>query len=161
MSLFSVVDKSERKVLLITGALLVLFIFSILIARSRYNDAPECLPYDKAYENAKVTQLDDKTYQVYAVAQMWQFQPSEIYVPTGSEVDFYLTSKDVVHGFNIAQKNVNLMAVYGNINKVTVKFDKPGVYPITCHEYCGVGHQNMQAQVIVNNPAAAPRAALQ
>ena len=157
----SVVDQSEKRILIITGALLSLFIFSILFARSRFNDAPDCRPYDKAYETPKVMQLDNKTYQVYAVAQMWQFQPAEIYIPTGSEVDFYITSKDVVHGFNIAQKNVNLMAVYGNINKVTVKFEKPGVYPITCHEYCGVGHQNMQAQVIVNSPAGGAKASLQ
>jgi cytochrome c oxidase subunit 2 len=45
------------------------------------------------------------------------------------------------------------MAVYGNINKTTVCFKKPGVYKITCHEYCGVGHQLMQAEVIVNTPA--------
>src|SRR5687767_577395 len=150
----SIMDKSEKKVLMITGATLALFIFSILYARNKYNDIPECLPYDKAYEQPKVTKIDDKTYQVYAVAKMWQFEPSEIYIPTGSEVDFYVTSKDVVHGFNIAEKNVNMMAVYGNIIKSTVKFDKPGVYKITCHEYCGVGHQNMQAQVIVNDPAA-------
>lgn len=147
-------DQSEKKVLLITGATLALFIFSILYARNKYNDIPECLPFDKAYNEPKVTQLDDKTYQVYAVAQMWQFEPAEIYIPVGSEVDFYVTSKDVVHGFNIAEKNVNLMAVYGNIIRQTVKFDKPGVYKITCHEYCGVGHQNMQGQVIVNDPAA-------
>ena len=125
-------------------------IFSILYARGKNNDLPECLPFDKTYTEAKVTKLDDKTYQVYAVAQMWQFEPAQIQVPAGSEVDFFLTSKDVVHGFNIAEKNVNLMAVYGNINKTTVKFDKPGVYKITCHEYCGVGHQNMQGEVIVN-----------
>ena len=83
---------------------------------------------------------------------MWQFEPAEINVTTGSEVDFYLTSKDVVHGFNIAPKNVNMMAVYGAINKTTVKFNEPGVYDIVCHEYCGVGHQNMRAQVIVKNP---------
>jgi cytochrome c oxidase subunit 2 len=99
-----------------------------------------------------VNKLDDKTYQVFAVAQMWSFQPAEIYIPVGSEVDFYLTSKDVVHGFNIAEKNVNMMAVYGGVTKSTVKFEKPGIYNITCHEYCGTGHQNMQAQVIVNYP---------
>ena len=147
-------DKSEKRVLWITGATLALFIFSILYARGKYNDIPECLPYEKAYEEPKVVKLDNKTYQVYSVASMWQFQPSEIYIPKGSEVDFFLTSKDVVHGFNIAEKNVNMMAVYGNINKTTVKFDKPGIYYITCHEYCGVGHQNMQAQVIVNDPWA-------
>lgn len=146
-------DKSEKKVIIITGILLSLFIFSILFARSRNNDLPECLPYDKAYLEPKVTQLDPRTYQVYAVAAMWQFQPAKIYIPVGSEVDFFITSKDVVHGFNIAEKNVNLMAVYGNINKSTVKFDKPGVYKITCHEYCGVGHQAMQGEVIVNYPS--------
>lgn len=159
MSVFSSLDKAEKRVLLITGGVLALFILTTLLARGKYSDAPECLPFDKAYTEPKVAQLDSNTYQVYAVAQMWQFQPSEIYIPVGSEVDFYVTSKDVVHGFNIAEKNVNLMAVYGNINKFTVKFDKPGVYPIICHEYCGVGHQNMQAQVIVNTPAAAPQAA--
>ncbi|HEX2608455.1 MAG TPA: cytochrome c oxidase subunit II [Flavisolibacter sp.] len=147
------IDPFERKVLYITGAVLALFIFSILYARGRNNDLPECLPFDKAYLEPKVAKLDDKTYQVYGVAQMWQFQPAEIYIPVGSEVDFFITSKDVVHGFNIADKNVNLMAVYGNINKTTVKFDKPGIYKITCHEYCGVGHQAMQAQVIVNDPS--------
>jgi len=148
----AVMDKSEKKVIVITGVVLSLFIFSILYARGKNNDLPECVPFDKAYTEPKVTKLDEKTYQVYAVAKMWQFEPAQIYIPTGSEVDFFITSKDVVHGFNINQKNVNLMAVYGNINKTTVKFDKPGVYKITCHEYCGVGHQSMQAEVIVNNP---------
>jgi len=146
-------DPSEKKILLITGAVLSLFIFSILYARGKNNDLPECLPFDKAYLDPKVKKLDEKTYQVFAVAQMWQFQPSEIYIPLGSDVDFFITSKDVVHGFNISEKNVNLTAVYGNINKTTVHFDKPGVYNITCHEYCGVGHQAMQAQVIVNDPS--------
>jgi cytochrome c oxidase subunit II len=147
------IDPSEKKVIIITGVLLALFIFSILYARGKNNDLPECLPFDKAYLEPKVTKLDDKTYQVFAVAQMWQFQPAQIYIPVGSEVDFFLTSKDVVHGFNISEKNVNMMAVYGNINKSSVKFNKPGVYKITCHEYCGVGHQAMQAEVIVNDPS--------
>ena len=149
----SIIDKAEKKVIMITGVLLAVFVFSILYARGKYKtDVPECLPYDKAYEVPKVTKIDEHTYQVFAVAQMWSFQPSEIYIPVGSEVDFFLTSKDVVHGFNIAQKNVNMMAVYGNINKTTVRFDKPGVYDIICHEYCGAAHQNMKAQVIVNYP---------
>ena len=149
------IDKSEKKVIGITLALNGLFVFSLLYARGKYkSDVPECLPYDKAYTQPKVVQLDDHTYQVYAVASMWRFEPAEIYIPVGSEVDFYLTSNDVVHGFNIADKNVNMMAVQGAINKTTVKFDKPGVFDIVCHEYCGVGHQNMRAQVIVNYPTA-------
>jgi cytochrome c oxidase subunit II len=149
------IDKAEKRVIGISLALMGLFVFSLLYAKGKYkSDVPECLPYDKAYTEPKVIKLDEKTYQVFSVASMWQFQPSEIYIPVGSEVDFYLTSKDVVHGFNISEKNVNMMAVYGAINKTTVKFDKPGVYDIICHEYCGVAHQNMRAQVIVNHPEA-------
>ena len=149
----AVLDKYEKRVLISLGATVALFIFSILYAKGKYkSDVPECLPYNKAYTEPKVNKIDSNTYQVFAVAQMWQFQPAEIYIPVGSVVDFFLTSKDVVHGFNIAEKNANMMAVYGNINKTTVKFEKPGVYNITCHEYCGIGHQNMQARVIVNYP---------
>jgi len=149
------IDKSEKRVVGITLLVIGLFVFSLLYAKGKYkSDVPECLPYDKAYSEPKINKLDEKTYQVFSVASMWQFQPAEIYIPVGSEVDFYLTSKDVVHGFNIYEKNVNMMAVYGAINKTTVKFDKPGVYDIVCHEYCGVGHQNMRAQVIVNYPDA-------
>jgi cytochrome c oxidase subunit 2 len=150
-----IIDKSEKRAMAITLTIIGLFIFSLLYAKNKYgSDVPECLPYDKAYTEPKINKVDTNIYQVFSVASMWQFEPSEIYVPVGSEVDFYLTSKDVVHGFNISDKNVNMMAVYGSINKTTVKFDKPGVYDIVCHEYCGVGHQNMKAQVIVNYPEA-------
>lgn len=153
MTVFDSIDKAEKKVFMIIGGMVALFVFSILYAWGKYDsNVPECIPYNKAYTEPKVNKIDDKTYPVFAVAQMWQFQPAQIYIPVGSEVDFYLTSKDVVHGFHIPDKNLNMMAVYGNINKMTVKFDKPGVYDITCHEYCGVGHQNMQGQVIVNYP---------
>ena len=146
----SPIDPYEKKIIVITGAVLSLFIFSILYARNKNNDLPECLPYNKAYLEPKIIKLDEKTYQVYAVAQMWQFQPAQIELPVGSEVDFFVTSKDVVHGLHINDKDVNMMAIYGNINKTTVKFEKAGIYKIICHEYCGIGHQSMQAEVIVN-----------
>ncbi|HRA12919.1 MAG TPA: cytochrome c oxidase subunit II [Chitinophagaceae bacterium] len=148
-------DKIERRVIMASLVVMGLFVFSLLYAKNKYkSNVPECLPYDKAYTEPKINKIDEKTYEVFSVASMWQFQPSEIYIPVGSEVDFYLTSKDVVHGFNISDKNINMMAVFGAINKTTVTFDKPGVYDIVCHEYCGVGHQNMRAQVIVNYPDA-------
>ena len=148
----SVIDSSEKKVIVITGVVLSLLIFSILYARGKNNDLPECIPFDKTYTEPKLVKLDEKTYQIYYVAKMWQFEPAQVYIPVGSQVDLFLTSNDVVHGLNIASKNVNLMAIYGNINKTSLKFDKPGVYKVTCHEYCGIAHQNMQAEIIVNYP---------
>ncbi len=142
--------KSEKIILILTLALTAVFVFSLLFAKSRYRiDLPECVPYDRAFEQAKVEQLDAKTYRIFAVASMWRFEPAEIQIPAGSTVDLFLVSKDVVHGFHIYEKNVNMMAIYGALNKTTVTFEKPGIYDIVCHEYCGIGHHFMKGQITV------------
>jgi cytochrome c oxidase subunit 2 len=144
-------NKYELRIIAATGILLMSFLFAVLYAAyAKKIDVPACIPYNATFKEPRVKQVDDKTYEVYAVARMWSFEPAQIELPVGSTVDFYLTSNDVVHGFDITDKGVNMMAVYGAVNKSTVKFDKPGVYKITCHEYCGAGHQNMQAEIIVN-----------
>jgi cytochrome c oxidase subunit 2 len=144
------IDPTEKKIVIVTMLLMSVFVFSILYAKEKYkSNVPECVPYNAAYLKPKVDTLNDHLYRIFAVASMWQFEPSDIRIPAGSEVDIYLSSKDVVHGFNIARKNVNMMAVYGSINKTTVRFDTPGEYTITCHEYCGVGHQFMQGKITV------------
>lgn len=151
------INKFEKRVLATSGTLMIIFIFCILyVAGKRTVDVPECVPFDKSYTKPHINKIDDSTYQVFAVARMWTFEPAQIYIPVGSQVDFYVTSLDVVHGFYIAQKDVNMIAEYGNITKTSVRFENPGVYQILCHEYCGVGHQAMQAEVIVNYPRTNP-----
>ncbi len=146
-------DKYELRVMLMTGILLVIFLVAVLRGMAKYaTDVPECIPYDESFTNPGVTEIDEGQYQVYMLAQMWSFEPSEIYLPVGAEVDFYLSSKDVVHGFHIADKGLNMMAVPGGINKTSTKFDEPGVYQVVCHEYCGSGHQHMRGEIIVNYP---------
>ncbi len=144
------INKYEKWVFITSLLTMMLFIFSLIYALDKKSmNITECLPFNKTYQNGRVVKIDNNTYQVYLVAKMWSFEPEKINVPAGSDVDFYITSKDVVHGFNIAEKNVNLMAVYGGVGKTTVHFDKPGVYNIVCHEYCGVGHQYMHGEVVV------------
>jgi len=146
-------DKYEFRALLTAIVVMTIFIFSMLyVVGARRSDVPECVNFDKSYLTPRIDKIDDSTYEVYMVAQMWGFQPSEIRIPVGSTVDFYLTSKDVVHGFYIDGKDINMMAEYGNVTKRTAKFTSAGVYKIFCHEYCGVGHQNMEAQIIVGFP---------
>lgn len=146
-------DKYEIRAIVLAGVVMVLFFVSVLYAVEKYaTDVPECIPYDASFTEPGVKQIDDKVYQVFLSAQMWSFEPEILYFPTGSEVDFYLSSKDVVHGFHINEKGVNLMAVPGAINKITVKFEEPGIYDMVCHEYCGSGHQHMHGEIIVNHP---------
>lgn len=147
------IDKYEKGVFITSAIIMMVFIFSLLYSMDKKSlNLTECIPFNKTYTKGRVVKIDTAVYQVFLVAKMWSFEPEKIYIPVGSDVDFYITSLDVVHGFNLAEKNINLMAVYGGVGKTTVHFDKPGVYNINCHEYCGIGHQNMHAEVIVNYP---------
>ncbi|QES89370.1 cupredoxin domain-containing protein [Rhizosphaericola mali] len=143
-------NKYEQRIILITGCLMGLFLFAILYnVFSRKIDVPACTPFSTNYEKPQVKKVDSLRYEIYAIAHMWTFEPSDISVPAGSTVDLYLTSTDVVHGFDIARKDINLMAVPGGVTKKTIHFDEPGVYHVVCHEYCGAGHQNMMGDIKV------------
>lgn len=143
-------DKYEKLVIGFALGMMAVFVFFVLLAaRNSDISVADCLPYDAKYLEPGVNELNDSTFQIMYVASMWQFEPYEVYVPVGAEVDMYLTSKDVVHGFQIHEKNINLMAVYGSVTKATTTFKEPGVYKIICHEYCGTGHQMMAAEIIV------------
>jgi len=104
-----------------------------------------------------VKQIAPGQYEVRMLAQIWAFAPGEIRVPVGSTVHFWVTSKDVVHGLYIQNANVNVMVLPGQIAHVEARFDRPGEYPIICHEYCGIAHHTMAGKLIVEgNQRLAP-----
>lgn len=101
------------------------------------------------FDHPGLRRLADGNYEAYYVAEVFAFQPASITVPVGHKVTFYVTSPDVVHGFFIAKTDVNMMAVPGWVNTQSHVFRTPGTYLLICHEYCGIGHQNMFAKVVV------------
>jgi len=102
-------------------------------------------PFDKP----GVFQVAPGRYEVRMVAQIWSFTPREIRVPAGSTVTFIATSRDVVHGLFIPRTTINVMLLPGQVARVTARFDRPGEYPLVCHEYCGIAHHTMAGKVIV------------
>jgi cytochrome c oxidase subunit 2 len=68
-------------------------------------------------------------------------------------VDIYLSAADVTHGLILLGTNLNLMAVPGVVNYARVKFDKPHVYQLLCHEFCGTGHDRMAAKLNIVDAA--------
>ncbi len=88
-------------------------------------------------------------YEVRMTGQIWSFAPGEIRVPRGSTVHFWATSRDVVHGLFIPEANVNVMLLPGQLAHARARFDRPGRYPIICHEYCGIAHHTMAGWVVV------------
>lgn len=113
---------------------------------------PAALNEHPQFSNPGVYETGPDEYAVYVIAQQFAFQPGTgdpITVPAGSEVTFYITSSDVIHGFHLVGTNVNTMAIPGQVAELTVSFDETDEYGLVCHEYCGAGHHNMAGTVEV------------
>lgn len=156
------VERWERIWVRISVVLLVIFVIAITIAAVAYNiqvpgvggrvdpnalDAP-----GSAFANPGVRELAPGKYEAHVVAQAWAFNPNPIVVPQDAEVTFYVTSRDIQHGFKIQDTNINMMVLPGQISTLRTVFHTPGTYNIICHEYCGIAHHTMFAQLIVEPP---------
>ncbi|NPB08380.1 MAG: cytochrome C oxidase subunit II [Aquificae bacterium] len=147
-------DKAEKTGL--TLAIIMLLGFFVLIvyaAKGLKIDIPTCVTDVEPFNQGKLIKHGDKRYELHILAKMWLFDfnegATEIKIPAGSVVDIFVTSKDVVHGVHINDTNFNVMAIPGTVGYMRVKFEKPGVYHVVCHEFCGVGHHAMQGTIIV------------
>lgn len=143
-------DSKEKLAMGGSLALMTLFFGAVVLAMTGFGvEVPDCVTDVKPFSESTMMQTGPRRYEVHSVARMWYFDPYMIEIPPGSELDIYLTSTDVVHGFHIEDKNVNLMAIPGQVNYARVKFDEPGEYRIVCHEYCGINHHTMAGVVKV------------
>lgn len=104
---------------------------------------------DSPFANPSLRELAPGKYEVYIRAQIWSFTPSEIRLPVGSTVTFYVTSQDVQHGIKLAETNINMMILPGQVSTLKTTFIKPGTYNFVCHEYCGTLHHTMYGRIIV------------
>ena len=77
----------------------------------------------------------------------------KVQVPIGAVVEFRVTTLDVNHGFSLYTPDGHLMAqtqaMPGYVNRLRVKFDKPGNYTVLCLEFCGMAHHGMRGLVEV------------
>lgn len=156
------IDRRERNYVIFSIILITVFAGLVMVSGFAYGiQVPE--PFMTVDPNTvatppspwgapvdeRVRELAPNKYEAYILAQTWTFLPNRITVPVGSTVTFYVTSKDVQHGFNLQQTNINMMVVPGEVSTLTMTFDEPGEYNFVCNEYCGVGHQTMYGTVIV------------
>jgi cytochrome c oxidase subunit 2 len=155
------IDPYERGWMIFTAVLLVAFFVTVTIAgyamgiqlpapETRVDPAmvdAEGQPWHP--DNVGLHEVSPGKYDAYILSQTWLYSPREITVPAGSTVTFYVTSKDVIHGFKIQDTNVNFMVIPGEVSKLSHTFEIPGEYLFICHEYCGAGHAAMFGKVIV------------
>lgn len=84
--------------------------------------------------------------KVYAIRTY--FEPDRIQVQEGDTVIVHITNaeqqRDEIHGFGVAEHNINVVVDPGETKTLKFVADKEGVYPFYCTNFCSALHQEMQ-----------------
>lgn len=155
------VDRYER-IWLLGSAVFILTAVAAIISSVVFHTAelptpagriePELVSSTAPFDEPGLHQRDDGSWELIYVGQAWAWTPQEVVIPAearGEEITIKSTTLDVIHGMKITQTNVNIMLIPGQISEVDVTFDEPGTHTLICHEYCGIQHHVMGAQIIV------------
>jgi heme/copper-type cytochrome/quinol oxidase subunit 2 len=71
-------------------------------------------------------------------------------VAPGEKVLFNIMSNDVIHGLNIPAAQLTTELDPGGVRSIWIRApDAPGKYLIQCLNYCGLGHAQMKAWLVV------------
>lgn len=98
-------------------------------------------PYGRtAGSDAQIVEVDSLQYA-------WRLPATPI--EAGRPVEFRLTSQDVSHAFAVFTSGWKLLfqvqVLPGEEQRYVYTFRKPGTYRVACFEFCGIGHDRMQA----------------
>jgi cytochrome c oxidase subunit 2 len=81
------------------------------------------------------------------------WSPPVAVVPTGVEVQFDATSRDVIHGFWIPQLHYLRQVIPGYTTRFDLLFANPGRYEGDCAVFCGVLHPQMHFAIQAISPS--------
>ena len=97
--------------------------------------------------------------QINVYAYQWGFvffdedgkaSRNAVKVGPGEKVLFNIMSNDVIHGFNIPVARLTTEFDPGGVRSIWIRTpEKSGKYLIQCLNYCGVGHAQMKAWLVV------------
>ncbi len=139
-------------VLFIVAVFFVVHDYGLVAKTTEFYSNPTTPTLSPDFQGSGVKQTGPNSYAVYEVGRIWSWTPGSgtpLTLPAGAHVTFYVTSTDVIHGFEIQGTSINLTAIPGVVGHVSYTFDKPGTYHIICNEYCGAGHQAMIGTVVI------------
>lgn len=104
-----------------------------------------------------------KALQVQVIGQQWLWtfrypsyggvETTQLVLPVGRQVEFHVTSLDVVHSFWAIELGVKADAVPGADNIAFVRAYKTGSFQVRCDELCGLwhGHMNTTGSVVTTS----------
>jgi cytochrome c oxidase subunit 2 len=78
--------------------------------------------------------------------------PPQMVVPTGTPINFYLTSPDVIHSFWVVPFLFKRDVIPGHPNEFSVNVTTQGTFQGRCAEFCGIDHDRMLFTVKAVSP---------
>ncbi len=114
---------------------------------------PELVREQPPFDNPGLVEIGDNEYNLAIVASAFDYdvgnEEKVIRIPKGATVHVSATTTDVIHGFEIAGTNINMMLEPGYVSTYTNTFKNAGTFTLVCNEYCGIGHHLMAATIEV------------
>jgi cytochrome c oxidase subunit 2 len=98
--------------------------------------------------------------EILVTAQRWNWMftypngyvDKDLHVPVDVPVRLVMRSEDVIHSFFVPAFRLKRDIVPGRYTKTWFRATQAGEYLLFCAEYCGTGHSDMLAKVIVHPP---------
>lgn len=143
--------------------LAVLVIFADQRSAATYTAYEADFKDENAVSGALVEGKDDGTFdrEITVLAFQWGFgfvtedgqtSRNAVRVKPSEKVLFRILSNDVIHGFNIPVAGITTEFDPGSTRQIWIRAPKePGKYLIQCMNYCGVGHAQMKAWLVVDD----------
>jgi len=105
-------------------------------------------------ENTAVTRTGTSV-EAKLIAVRSRFVPDRIDAQVGDDLTIHVTNveqtRDMIHGFGLAEHNINLVMDPGETKTMHIKLTKTGVFPFYCTNFCSALHQEMQGYLVVSN----------
>jgi cytochrome c oxidase subunit II len=76
----------------------------------------------------------------------------ELHVPVDRDVIIDLSSKDVIHNFDLPGMRMAQDAIPGQVIPIWFKPVKTGTFEVVCGQLCGLGHYGMKGTLVVDTP---------
>jgi len=94
-------------------------------------------------------QPQTRSFSVTATLFQFDITPAPFKVSLGDTVKLTLVSKDVTHGFKLADFNVDVILPKDEPKEISFLADTKGEFTLSCSVYCGDGHGDMKTVFVV------------
>ncbi len=88
-------------------------------------------------------------HEIQVTAKKYEFSPSTITVKKGEQVKLVITALDHEHGFKLEAFKIEKLLPKGSPTTIEFTADKAGTFPFQCSHFCGLGHNKMKGQLLV------------